>query len=293
MPITKRGSPNSSPTPPSSSPTLQGKRAAMTSGIPLPPPLTSSSSSSTVKVSSPLNPSSPPSRSPALPSIPAPTPPSRPESPSLLDYSSISNRQRGSSVSTVRPTHASPIVSTHSLPVSSPSSSDSVSPADSTATLPIPIRGARPRGRHHSTSSRSISPRPHSPAETSILRHHAKGSETPPNGVPTTWWGSKEPKARPWLFDDTQFTRQRRASSASRGSPSLGARGVSPTRSVQSGKHVVASTGLGWTDLWGSDRKEKKTIPEEQLEGWVRTRAVSFAFTATVSYFILNLLLDF
>ncbi|KAK7677870.1 hypothetical protein QCA50_019182 [Cerrena zonata] len=284
MPITKRPSPNSSPTPPSASPKLEGKTlrpsmASHSSSTPIAPPLSSSNSSSTVKISSPLNPSSPPSRSPALPSIPAPTPPSRPDSPSLLDNSGISNRKRGGSVSTIRPDHPHPIASTHSLPVSSPASSDSVSPADSTASLPLPIRGARPRGRHHSTPSRSISPRRHSPAQTSALRHHVKGSETPPNGVPSTWWGSREPQARPWPWDETPLARQRRLSLTSRGS----GREASPARSVELSKHAAPSTGSGWTDFWGGEKKEKKTIPEEQLEGWVRTRGkILHALSATL-----------
>ncbi|CAL1697553.1 unnamed protein product [Somion occarium] len=280
MPISKRASPSSSLPPPPASPQLSRKpfspssmSSTTSSTSPTPPLISSSSSSSTVKVSSPLNPSSPPTRTPPLPTIPAPTPPSRPDSPTLLGNSDISGRRRGASLSTIRSDVPQLIAATQSLPVSSAATSESASPAESTSSLPIPLHGFKPRGRYHSTPSRSTSPRRPSPVDHSPIRHDGKGRETPPNGVPTTWWGSREPQARPWPWDETMLSKQRRESLSGGSSPMRShEREVSPARSVGStSMAVINERGSGWRELW-SERKEKKTIPEEQMEGWVHTR---------------------
>ncbi|TCD62464.1 hypothetical protein EIP91_006834 [Steccherinum ochraceum] len=114
----------------------------------------------------------------------------------------------------------------------------------------------------HSRSSHERSRSPLRDVSTALSRlglgSASPGRDTPPNEPPSTWWGAKDKtrgKVRPW-HDTASLT------------------------------HEVDDDDRGWG--WGNEERaiamlRKESIPEEQSEGWVRTREkVDGALTAVL-----------
>ncbi|KAI0742205.1 hypothetical protein C8Q80DRAFT_1186590 [Daedaleopsis nitida] len=161
-----------------------------------------SSSASTVKHPSPLNPHSQAAPAHLPPPLHDSSSPASVKSAPLPSVSTQSVRSRGASVSTIRP----PSIAFNSAPlisrvVSSPPS-QSHSLASSTTTLgaaggPDFRSRSVTRSRASSTAhrGRSISPL----RDLSFIwRSHSQGNETPPHGESTSWWTSREVFPRPW-----------------------------------------------------------------------------------------------
>lgn len=103
------------------------------------------------------------------------------------------SRRRGLSTSTIRPDHDN-----GSVPVSRVASNPLPYPHSATASfssLGVAAAGPVTRSRSSSTS------RGRSPLRESVFtwRIRSRRSETPPNGVPRSWWSSGETEARPWM----------------------------------------------------------------------------------------------
>lgn len=172
------------------------------------PPSSSSSSVPTVKVSSPLKSPSSPLSTPThhIRDLPIVDESSHHKSvsahhPSRTPSSPPHPRPRGHSFSTARPeSPASSIAPSLSRVYSGP-------PSTSTSTIDASVLSNLSRGRLRTTSfghrsetgskERSLSPL-RDFAFTWRTSARAGGTETPPNGIPTTWWNSREPVARPW-----------------------------------------------------------------------------------------------
>lgn len=103
------------------------------------------------------------------------------------------SRRRGLSTSTIRPNHpdgAIPVsrVTSNPLPSVQPTTPDF-------ASLGVADAGSSARSRSSSTTRG----RPLLRESIFTWRVRARRSETPPNGVPRTWWSSGETEARPWM----------------------------------------------------------------------------------------------
>ncbi|KAI9060336.1 hypothetical protein FKP32DRAFT_1656183 [Trametes sanguinea] len=175
---------------------------------PPPPPMSSHSSSdaSTVKVSSPLNPSPSPKAKP-LPLPPA-EPSSRYTTPASLSSQTV--RPRGASVSTIKPPSLPSSSAVHIARVAS-----NPPPATTSSTTFSPPPDFRSRSRASSLAHRGRSA---SPFRDFSLVFRGSSSATPPNGESTSWWSKVELMPRPW------------------------------------------------------QERRQRTVPQEQTEGWVRTR---------------------
>ncbi|KAL1938386.1 hypothetical protein VTO73DRAFT_11626 [Trametes versicolor] len=160
------------------------------SPLPSPPPISHTSSDSSthsaVKVPSPLNPSASPShKSSPLPSGESSGSPS-PRYATPASQSTSTVRQRGSSVSTIRPPsipsvnalHVTRVVS-NPIPASTPAST------------------FRSRSRASSVVHRGRSTSPFHDF-SAIWRSSSREAPTPPNGESTSWWTKREVIPRPW-----------------------------------------------------------------------------------------------
>ncbi|KAI0632558.1 hypothetical protein C8Q77DRAFT_1058832 [Trametes polyzona] len=166
---------------------------------PTPPPITAHSSSdssttSTVKVSSPLNPSaSPPHRTSPLPSADASSSGSpSPRYATPASQSAQTVRPRGASVSTIRPPSIPSANALHIARVASNPIPASAAPATFATASDF-----RSRSRASSLAHRGRSPSPFRDFSL-IWRGSARETNTPPNGESTSWWTNREVIPRPW-----------------------------------------------------------------------------------------------
>ncbi|KAF7317864.1 Protein kinase domain-containing protein [Mycena kentingensis (nom. inval.)] len=232
------------------------------------------------KISSPLNPSRPPANS--LPPGPPPTLPSppavgRPRGQSMSAKASGQGSPR--SLSPLRsgtghgqrtpPTSGASTTSFGmALEVKSPSSVSS----DSRSRLDLP-----PESPTSTSRSRSRSPAAHDRLLASELLEHPP---TPPNAPPSSWWGQKLRKERPWREPTSPV-------SSTHSSPTTSPK-IAPTIPKALREHEATGGLAGqaagrrskasddWDDehstLFGAPLRRKQTVPKEQTQGWERTR---------------------
>ncbi|KZT67854.1 hypothetical protein DAEQUDRAFT_693396 [Daedalea quercina L-15889] len=107
------------------------------------------------------------------------------------------SRRRGLSTSTIRPNQ-----STGSVPVARVASNPLPYGQAATASFSsLVVQGGYPVTRSRSSSTgrgRSISPASRLGESIFTWRVRSRRSETPPNGVPQSWWNDHEVEARPW-----------------------------------------------------------------------------------------------
>ncbi|OBZ74270.1 hypothetical protein A0H81_05040 [Grifola frondosa] len=170
------------------------------SNVPVMHPLSShsSASSSTAKVSSPLNPSAtPPKHTSSLSSADASTDSlAASSSPAPHSHPSSISRPRGESVSTIRPPSAPPSTAPPVTRVVSNPLPPTVVSAAASRDPDSQFFGTRTRSRAASDAQRG---RSKSPLRDFAFtwRSTSRDIPTPPHGAPVKWWNARE-LARPW-----------------------------------------------------------------------------------------------
>ena len=141
--------------------------------------------------SSPLH-SSPLTKEVSLPDVPTIDHGEEPKASSQPPADLPGSRRRGLSTSTIRPDHANGSIAISRV-ASNPLPYAQTTTA-SFSSLGVAALGSATRSRSSSTS------RGRTPLRESVFtwRIRSRRSETPPNGVPRSWWSAGETESRPW-----------------------------------------------------------------------------------------------